>query len=195
MYTKIKYSWPNFKIGPEWSLFLDRDGVINNRLPGDYVKKWEEFSFLPNVLESIPIFNTFFRRIFIVTNQAGIEKELMTHQDLTSIHENMMSYIEYHGGHIDEIYYCPYKGDLDPLCRKPNPGMAIEAKNDFPEIDFEKCVMIGDSESDIVFGNRLKMKTILVGPNASALINSGEGIPDAKLDCLWDYAQWLRGNR
>ncbi len=140
MQVKIPFSWPNFNFTPEWSLFLDRDGVINERLPDDYVKKWEEFKFLPGVLDALTAFNQYFSRIFIVTNQAGIEKELYTHQDLKQIHEQMMEYIQYHGGRIDEIYYCPYKGDLDPLCRKPNPGMALEAKKDFPEIDFKKCI-------------------------------------------------------
>jgi D-glycero-D-manno-heptose 1,7-bisphosphate phosphatase len=192
MNTKINFGWPNFKITPEWSLFLDRDGVINHRIPGDYIKQWEEFRFLPGVLESIPIFNLYFRRIFIVTNQAGIEKEIMTHQDLKAIHDQMMEYIEYHGGHVDEIYYCPFKGDLDPLCRKPNPGMALEAKTDYPEISFDKCVMIGDSDSDIIFGNRLGMKTILVG-NKGDSFGSIDSIPDARLDSIWDYAKLLHG--
>ncbi len=190
MHVKIPFSWPNFKFNHEWSLFLDRDGVINERLPDDYVKKWDDFKFLPGVLDALTAFNQYFSRIFIVTNQAGIEKELYTHQDLKQIHEQMMEYIQYHGGRIDEIYYCPYKGDLDPLCRKPNPGMALEAKKDFPEIDFKKCIMVGDSASDIAFGNNLGMKTILVGNKGdqSAYINA---IPDCRLDSLKDFGDFV----
>jgi D-glycero-D-manno-heptose 1,7-bisphosphate phosphatase len=190
MQVKIPFSWPNFKFTPEWSLFLDRDGVINERLPDDYVKRWDEFKFLPGVLDALTAFNQYFSRIFIVTNQAGIEKGLYTHQDLNQIHEQMMEYIQYHSGRIDEIYYCPYKGDLDPLCRKPNPGMALEAKKDFPEIDFKKCIMVGDSASDIAFGNNLGMKTILVGNKGdqSAYINA---IPDCRLDSLKDFGDFV----
>ena len=128
MQSKIPFSWPNFKISSDWTLFLDRDGVINERLPDDYIKTWEEFIFLSGVLEALSIFSLFFQRIFIVTNQAGIEKGVISHEGLHEIHDKMMEIIMYHGGRIDEIYYCPFKADLDPLCRKPNPGMALQAK-------------------------------------------------------------------
>ena len=65
-------------------------------------------------------------------------------------------------GLVDAVYYCPDLADFDPPCRKPNPGMAIEAKSNFPDIDFKNSLMVGDSESDIQFGNRLGMKTLLV---------------------------------
>jgi len=193
MKTRVPFSWPSFKVQSTWSLFLDRDGVINRRLPGDYVKTWEEFSFLPNVLDSIEVFGNFFSRIFIVTNQAGIEKEILTHEALQNIHDQMMQYINYHGGRIDEIYYCPYTADLDPLCRKPNPGMAFQAKKDFPDIEFDKCLMVGDSESDIIFGNNLGMKTILVGNKSENIFQTKNSIPDACLDSLSDVAKFVTG--
>jgi histidinol-phosphate phosphatase family protein len=193
MQTKVSFSWPNFHVGPDWTLFLDRDGVINRRIPNDYVKTWEEFSFLPGVLEAIEIFGMYFSRIFIVTNQAGIEKGIMTHESLKEIHDQMLEYISYNGGHIDEVYYCPFTSLSDPLCRKPNPGMALEAQKDFPEIRFEKSVMIGDSDSDIVFGNNLGMRTILVGNKGDNTFGSLRSIPDCKLDSLSDYAHYLHG--
>jgi len=191
MELKIPFSWPNFKFNAEWTLFLDRDGVINERLPNEYVKTWDEFKFLPGVLDALSVFAVNFRRIFIVTNQAGIEKGLYSHNDLSQIHEQMMEYIQYHGGRVDEIYYCPFKGDLDPLCRKPNPGMALEAKKDFPEIDFSRSIMIGDSDSDIAFGNNLGMKTILVGNKADNLFTYQNSIPDYRLDSLVDFATYI----
>jgi histidinol-phosphate phosphatase family protein len=194
MQTKVSFSWPQFKIKPDWSLFLDRDGVINERRPNDYVKTWEEFKFLPGSLEAIEIFSKCFSRIFIVTNQAGIEKGIMTHETLNAIHDQMLTYIEYHGGNIDEIYYCPYKSSItEPLCRKPNPGMALEAQKDYPDISFDKCVMIGDSDSDIVFGNNLGMRTILVGNKGDNNFTSQRSIPDCKLDSMLDYAHYLAG--
>lgn len=190
---KTSFSWPNFKIDPSWTLFLDRDGVINRRIPGEYVTKWEEFQFLPGVLDALPKFSSLFGHIFIVTNQAGIGKELMTHEMLHDVHDKMMEFIQYHGGRIDEIYYCPYKGDFEPLCRKPNPGMALEAQKDFPVIDFKKSLMIGDSDSDIVFGNRLDMKTILVGNNSEVSGSDAMAIPDARMANLADVAEYFIG--
>lgn len=191
MEVKIPFSWPNFKFNAEWTLFLDRDGVINERLPGEYVTSWESFKFLPGVLDALSVFAVNFRRIFIVTNQAGIEKGLYSHDDLSQIHEQMMEYIQFHGGRIDEIYYCPFKADLDPLCRKPKPGMALEAKKDFPEIDFSRSIMVGDSDSDIAFGNNLGMKTILVGNKADNLFTYQNSIPDYRLDSLVDFATYI----
>lgn len=153
----------NYHIDKSWTLFLDRDGVINKRLPGDYVKEPAEFEFLPGVLESIAAFSKLFGRIIIVTNQQGIGKGLMTENDLQKVHQHMLSEIEAAGGHIDAVYHCPGLAEDDPPCRKSNPGMALQAKEDFPEIDFGKSVMIGDSESDMEFGRRLGMKCILVG--------------------------------
>ncbi|MBK7806244.1 MAG: HAD family hydrolase [Saprospiraceae bacterium] len=191
MVTKIPFNWPNFKIASDWTLFLDRDGVINERMPDDYIKNWDEFKFLPGVLDALGVFSNYFTRIFIVTNQAGIEKGVLSHEELKEIHEHMMEYILFHGGRIDEIYYCPYKADLDPLCRKPNPGMALQAKKDYPEIIFNKSLMIGDSDSDIAFGNNLGMKTILTGnkPDITFLYNNS--IPDCRLDSLTDVATYL----
>lgn len=191
MVTKIPFNWPNFKISSDWSLFLDRDGVINERKPDDYIKNWDEFRFLPGVLDALGVFSNYFTRIFIVTNQAGIEKGILSHESLKEIHDQMMEYIVFHGGRIDEIYYCPYKSDLDPLCRKPNPGMALQAKKDYPEILFNKSMMIGDSDSDIAFGNNLGMKTILTGNKPDNTFLYSNSIPDCRLDSLSDVATYL----
>lgn len=191
MQVKVPFSWPNFRFSQEWTLFLDRDGVINERLPDEYVKSWDDFKFLPGALEALSVFGSHFRRIFIVTNQAGIEKGFYSHHELHQIHDQMMEYIQYHGGRIDEIYYCPYKPDLDPLCRKPNPGMALEAQKDFPEVDFSKSIMIGDSDSDIAFGNNLGMKTILVGNKGDNNFGLANSIPNCRLDSLLDFANYI----
>ncbi|MFN8339332.1 MAG: HAD family hydrolase [Saprospiraceae bacterium] len=191
MEAKIPFNWPKFKFDSTWSLFLDRDGVINRRRPDDYVKTWEEFIFLPGVLNALEVFAMHFRRIFIVTNQAGIEKGILSHEILDKIHQQMLETIQYQGGRVDEIYYCPYTGALDPLCRKPNPGMALEAKKDFPDIDFKHCIMIGDSDSDIIFGNNLGMKTILVGDKSGNQFLSANATPDCRMDSLSDFARYI----
>jgi D-glycero-D-manno-heptose 1,7-bisphosphate phosphatase len=192
MQIKIPFNWPNFRISSDWTLFLDRDGVINERIPGDYVKTWGEFRFLPGVLDALSILSNCFNRIFIVTNQAGIEKGILTHEELKMIHEQMMEFIIYHGGRVDEIYYCPYTGDLDPLCRKPNPGMGLEAKKDYPAINFNRSLMVGDADSDMAFGNNLGMKTILVGNKSDNNFIAPNSIPDFRLDSLTDVATYFK---
>ena len=140
-------------------LFLDRDGVINRHRPDDYVKTWAEFEFLPGTLEALAKLSNSFRYILIVTNQRGVSKGLFSEQMLKSIHERMLAEISKNGGRIDGIYYCTALANND-FNRKPNPGMALQAKRDYPEIEFTSSIMIGDSDSDIEFGKRLGMKTI-----------------------------------
>ncbi len=150
------------KITGEWTLFLDRDGVINKKLDGTYVMNPEQFEILPGVAEAIGMLSTMFGRIIVVTNQQGIGKELMTHEDVANVHDKMIEAIAWSGGRIDEIYYCPDLDWEDSPNRKPNPGMGFMAKGDFPDIDFRKSIMVGDSISDVSFGKALKMITVRI---------------------------------
>ncbi|MEM7368380.1 MAG: HAD family hydrolase [Bacteroidota bacterium] len=149
-------------ISSDWTLFLDRDGVINRRLPEDYVKQWEEFHFLPGVKESLKRFGGQFGRIVIVTNQQGIGKGLMTEEDLAEIHHQMMGEIVATGGRIDRIYHCPALRSAPNNCRKPRPAMAYQAQTEFPEIVFSRSVMVGDSLTDIEFGKAVGMHTVWI---------------------------------
>ncbi len=160
--------WKN-KIDKTWTLFLDRDGVINVRLIDDYVKNINEFKFLPGVLEAFKIFAEKFGRIVIVTNQQGVGKGLMTLQDVDSIHDFMKKEIEAQKGRIDAIYVCPQLKSDPNNFRKPSPRMAYMAQHDFPEINLEKSIMIGDSNSDIEFGRNAGMYTILIGDEFESL--------------------------
>ena len=174
------------KIDKSWTLFLDRDGVINVRLIDDYVKNINEFEFLPGVLEAFRIFAEKFGRIIIVTNQQGVGKGLMTLQDVDSVHDYMLKEIENQKGRVDKIYVCPQlKSDPDNF-RKPSPRMAYMAQHDFPEIDLEKSVMIGDSNSDIEFGKNAGMFTILIGDEPVKCK------PDSKFESLLKFAKILK---
>lgn len=146
----------------DWTLFLDRDGVINQRIVDDYVKAWNEFVFLPGVLEAINLLSQKFRRMVVVSNQQGVGKGLMRIEDVDHIHRKMKQKIITAGGRLDGVYFCPELAVDEPRCRKPNPGMAWEAKKDFPEIDFRKSIMAGDSSSDMAFGKNLGMTTCFV---------------------------------
>lgn len=149
----------NFK---DWSLFLDRDGVINKRKPNDYIRSSEEFVFLDGVLDALAVFNQVFKHIVVVTNQQGIGKGLMKTSELEQIHAFMLSEIESAKGRIDKVYYCPALKSANSFCRKPSVGMGLNARKDLPAIQFNKSFMVGDSESDLRFGKRLGMKTVFI---------------------------------
>jgi D-glycero-D-manno-heptose 1,7-bisphosphate phosphatase len=161
----------NLKIDHTWTLFLDRDGVINQRLPDDYVKSREQFRFIEGVLEAFRIFSEKFGKIIVVTNQQGIGKGLMTFQELEKIHGMMMKSVSEAGGRIDKIYCSPFLASANHFSRKPSVGMGLKARRDFKDISFRKSIMAGDSLSDLIFGKRLGMKTILIGDPSLARAN------------------------
>lgn len=150
------------KLNKDWTLFLDRDGVINTRLIDDYVKLLNELKIIKGVPEAIAKFNTVFNRIVVVTNQQGIGRGMMTAEDLDDIHGFMSNVFENRGGEISKYYFAPQLKSDNSNYRKPGTGMGLHAQQDYPEIDFSKSLLIGDSESDIEFGMKLGMKTILL---------------------------------
>lgn len=143
------------------TLFLDRDGVINKLRPNDYVKCWEDFEFLPGVFEALTCFAKTVKYIFIVTNQRGVGRGVMTEQALLDIHSKMSQEIAARGGRIDGIYYCTALTE-DDIRRKPGRGMFDEILQDYPDVNPDYCVMIGDSDSDIAFANNCGIKGIKV---------------------------------
>ncbi|MFK8037661.1 MAG: D-glycero-alpha-D-manno-heptose-1,7-bisphosphate 7-phosphatase [Crocinitomicaceae bacterium] len=149
-------------IDKSWTLFLDRDGVINHQIIDDYVKEVHELKIIDGVPDAISYFTKLFGRIVIVTNQQGIGKGLMTEDDLHHLHGFINNLIENYGGKIDKIYFAPQLATSRDPYRKPGIGMGLHAKQDFPDIDFEKSIMIGDSEGDIKFGTKLGMKTVML---------------------------------
>lgn len=151
------------RIDTSWTLFLDRDGVINERIMGGYVTDPKGFHFIPGVLESLAFFSKLFGRIIIVTNQQGIGKGLMNAEQLQTIHEFMLEKIKEYGGRVDAIYFCPDLKSEPDNCRKPGIKMALQAQADFPEIDFSKSMMVGDSHTDIEFGKNARMVTVYAG--------------------------------
>jgi len=168
------------QINRKWTLFLDRDGVINKRPPNDYVKTWDEFEFLPGVLEALNILSLKFSKIIIITNQQGIGKNVMTIEDLQIIHDNLIREISEKKGRIDAIYFCPDLATKAVNCRKPNIQMAKQAKIDYPDIDFSISIMAGDTLSDMQFGKNAGMKTVFINTNNSPLTpsESNHSFPD-----------------
>lgn len=162
-------------IDKTWTLFLDRDGVINHEKHLDYIHTWDEFKFYDGAKVAIQIFTQIFNRIIIVTNQRGIAKGVTKEENLKLIHENMIRDIEAVGGKIDAIYYCP---ELESPNRKPNPGMGLQAVIDFTDIDLSKAIMVGNTLSDMEFGRNLGIKTVFLTTTRPEVDTSDERIDE-----------------
>jgi len=167
------------EVDSSWTLFLDRDGVINQRNFEGYIERVTDFIFMDGVLESLKYFTTIFQRIIVVTNQQGVGKGLMTSGQLSLIHEHMLNKVQAFNGRIDAVFAATSLKKSDLKERKPHPFMALQAKNKFPEIDFHKSIMVGDTDSDIQFGKNLGMKTVLI--RSKEVISSS---PDVVLESL-----------
>ena len=176
-------------IDKEWTLFLDRDGVINYEKKDDYIRNWEEFKFYDGAKGAFRIFAKKFGTIIVVSNQRGIGKGLMTEDDLASIHQNMQLEIEDAGGRIDGIYYCTAV-DSKALYRKPNPGMAFSAKKDFPELDLGKSIIAGNKPSDMLFGKNAGMYSVYIATTHPETPFPHPNI-DLRFNSLSDFAKAL----
>ena len=179
-------------IDQSWTLFLDRDGVINYEIQGTYVTNWEEFIFYPHAIENIAFFNTRFQHLFLATNQRGVTRQLMTLADLSDIHNQMLNAVQHGGGRIDRIYFCT-DAELSSPCRKPNPGMAFQAAQDFPTVDLKKSIMVGNNVSDMLFGKNAGMKTVFLKTTNPDLDLPHESI-DFHFDDLDAFARALKNS-
>lgn len=142
-----------------WTIFLDRDGVFNHDKVGSYVFTPDEFRLYDGALEAIKIITEKFGLVLVATNQRGVGKGLMTLQDLHEVHAKMKAEIEAGGGRIDHFYYATDISNFDPM-RKPNPGMAFAARRDFPQIDMNKAIMVGNNPSDMQMGRNAGLYTV-----------------------------------
>ena len=142
-------------------IFLDRDGVINNGGETAFVNQPSDFQFIDGSLEAIRLLTEAGWRIFIVTNQGGIAAGFLTESTLIEIHKQMLVEINVSGGCIEAIYYCRHSSDENCLCRKPKPGMLLQAK-DAHGLDFTNAYMIGDWITDIQAAERADVTPIAV---------------------------------
>ncbi len=147
-------------------IFLDRDGVINRDSP-DYIKSWEEFEFLPGSLEAIRRLTRQGYHLIVITNQAIVNRGLATLDDLLDIHERLRSAVQKAGGLIHDIRFCPHRPEENCDCRKPRPGMILQARERHA-IDLARAIMIGDNAKDILCGRN-------AGCGATVLVRTGNG--------------------
>jgi len=174
-------------------VFLDRDGVINHD-SADYIKSLEEFVPIEGSYEAIARLNRAGRMVIVITNQSAVGRGIIDGSTLERIHDRLRQDVEMAGGHITDIRFCPHRPDEKCRCRKPEPGMLLEAAARHG-IDLSRSVMVGDSAKDIECGIRAGCKTVLVlsgnGSQAlESLRNRGIG-PDAVFPSLRDAVHWI----
>jgi D-glycero-D-manno-heptose 1,7-bisphosphate phosphatase len=189
------------------TVFLDRDGVINRKLPeGEYVSGWEHFHLLPGVSEAIRELNQAGLRVIVVTNQRGIALGRYRTEDVNSLHAQLQHELSRQNAHIDAFYFCPHdKNNCN--CRKPLTGLFEQAQAQFPGILPQTSLIIGDSLSDVEFGRNLGMRTIFIEGDARSRehqksgAEKARGLSDLRFDTLQDavegiLARWplLRSN-
>ena len=148
------------------AIFLDRDGVINRRIVGGYVSRWSEFEFLPGAIEGIVRLSASETPIIVVSNQAGVGKGLIAVSDLADITRRFIAAVEQHGGRIDAVYYCPHTPADECECRKPKPGLLLQAQRDWA-LELSSSVLLGDSDSDGAAARAAGCRFVLVSGDSS----------------------------
>lgn len=140
------------------ALFLDRDGVIN--VEKDYLHKIKDFEFIDGIFRVCKYYQDQGYKIFVVTNQSGIARGYYSEEDFRLITNWMLNEFKVLGIYISHVYYCPHHPDItgECECRKPKPGMLLEASQDF-NIDLNSSIIIGDKERDIEAGINAGVKT------------------------------------
>ena len=142
------------------AVFLDRDKTIIEDKEG-YINDPTKVKLLPGAAEAIKKLNKNSFKVIITTNQSGVGRNYFTEKDLTLIHQKMIELLQKEGAHLDDIYYCPHHPEEACSCRKPLPGMIVEAAIEH-DIDIKESYCIGDSERDIEAGKTAGCKTILI---------------------------------
>jgi histidinol-phosphate phosphatase family protein len=175
------------RAGRQWCLFLDRDGVINRRVVGDYVRSTRQFEWLPGAARALRKLGGWAPYLVVVTNQQGIGKGLMSADDVAAIHQHLQAELAANGMALDAFQVCPHLESEGCACRKPRTGLVLDWLGQHPEIEPSLSVVVGDSLRDLELAQNV---AATAGGCASIHIGSGslEGIADASFDSLSDFA-------
>ena len=178
----------------EYTVFLDRDGVINHDSDA-YIKHPDEFHFIPKSPDAIALLNAAGFQVILITNQSAVGRGMISGRTLDAVFKKMTHGVEQAGGRIKDIFFCPHTPDQGCDCRKPKPGMILKAVA-CHGIDLKKAFMVGDSAKDIECGkNAGCAKTILVktgnGEKALAALTKKGIAPDFIAKDLYEAACWI----
>ena len=182
------------------ALFLDRDGTINEEV--DYLSSVNQLRLIDGSAEAIREANQLGLKVFIITNQSGIARGMLTEHNLKEVHTKLLELLNDNNAHVDAIYYCPHHPDAiesqyrkDCDCRKPNIGMLTKAQNEF-NIDLKKSFVIGDRAIDIQTGNNAGATSILVltgyGKEEQRLLRQHDARADYIAENLYDAVQYVK---
>lgn len=151
--------------------FLDRDGVINRKAAeGKYITRWEDVQFLPGVADAIALLRNAGFYVVVVSNQRCVAKSLLTTTELDSLHQRMCAELAAAGAIVDAVYYCPHDKQPPCECRKPKPGLILDAAR-IHDVRLGTSWMIGDSDSDVEAGKTAGCSTVRIW-NGSEISNS-----------------------
>lgn len=176
------------RVGHDWCLFLDRDGVVNRQIVGDYVRNWRQFEWLPRAQNALKVLGEWAPRMVVVTNQQGVGKGLMSADDVTAIHDQVRAQLAVDGVDIDAFQVCPHLVSVACGCRKPKPGLVLDWLGQHPDTVPSLSIMVGDSDSDLELGQNVAATS---GGCATVQIGAGgdRGVAaDVSFDSLWDFA-------
>ena len=158
--TYLLYEYGKLRMERRPAVFVDRDGVIvRNR--NDYVKSWDEVEVIPGAVEALARLSKSGHRVFVVTNQSAVSRGLISRAGLDDIHERISGMVESMGGRIEAFLVCPHHPDENCGCRKPNPGLLMEARDRYG-VDLTRTVLIGDHETDLEAAASAGVDAILV---------------------------------
>lgn len=142
------------------TIFIDRDGVINVNRP-DHVKTWDEFEFLPGALGGLSLLASHDYRVIVLTNQAAVNRGLITRTELVRMHDAMARTVAAHGGRVEAVLVCPHRPDEGCACRKPAPGLLLHAQRRFA-VRLADALLIGDHPDDMEAARRAGCRSLLV---------------------------------
>lgn len=181
---------PEALVGRRRAVFLDRDGTINVDRP-DYIKSPEEFIFLPGVGDALRALAALEMEIIVVTNQSAIGRGIVSLKTANEINRQMIDLVQRLGGRITQVYMCPHTPEDNCGCRKPKPGLLLQAASEHA-LDLRRSFMIGDRRSDLEAGKAAGCRPILIGGNGV----SAAGDSDLVVRDLYEAAQYiaLRGH-
>ncbi len=176
------------------TVFLDRDGVINKD-SAEYIKHPSEFEFIPKSPEAVALLTQNGFDVIVISNQSMIGRNLASKETLDAVFEKMKTGVEAAGGRITDIFYCPHTPEENCSCRKPKPGLILQAEKKWL-IDLTRSFMVGDSAKDIACARAAGCaKTLLVktgnGPAAYQELIKNQMAPDYYAEDLYDAALWI----
>jgi len=171
-------------------VLLDRDGVINRRIPGGYVTSWESFEFLPGALEAFKLLAENGYETLVISNQAAVGMKLMTSDELGLLTRQFEREVEKKGGRIRGVFYCTHRKEDDCKCRKPRPGLFLEARRQH-HLHFNETVLIGDSESDALAANLVGCPFIHIAEAEALPSHTFKNPPLATVRSLLEAVQFL----